>query len=519
MEGLTAVAALAATIVGFAAFTLADHGGEHRPSGQHPRSVHAAKAPTVARGGRPSPRQPSHASAPAPVASPLHGRPIAVSITTGHPGPVVPSGFVGLSFEAAAIPRIATLARTGVLARLLRSLGPSSLRFGGISADEGTAFSPDGSVPRWASIAISDRDLAGLAALVRSIDWSVLLTVNLGHYDPGEAAAEVAAARALLGARLAGVEIGNEPDRFHAEGLRAASWNFPRYEQQFDAYRSAIAQVAPAVAFAAPDASSGLPVLPWVRQSVQLHPALITDHYYPLTACGNTPTVSELLSPVTRADENAMLASLAAIQRTSAIPLRIDETNNISCKGQPGVSNTFAAALWALDYICRAMAAGLDGLNFHDLLNRPTAYSPLVESGRSLQANPEWYALVLAHRLEGATPLQATVQGEPDLTAAAFRRPNGSVQLVLVNFHSPDSSPLRVQVRLPGAFADATILRLTAPSQDATSGVQLGGDELTPSGSWSPRAPLPAAYDATGSPELALAGDSAALVTLAPSVR
>jgi hypothetical protein len=74
----------------------------------------------------------------------------------------------------------------------------------------------------------------------------------------------------------------------------------------------------------------------------------------------------------------------------SATPLRIDETNNISGKGQPGVSNTFASALWAADYIARAMAAGVRGLDFHDLIDRPGAYSPLVASNNGLHANPEW---------------------------------------------------------------------------------------------------------------------------------
>ena len=41
----------------------------------------------------------------------------------------------------------------------------------------------------------------------------------------------------------------------------------------------------------------------------------------------------------------------------------MDETNDVSCEGEPGVSNAFASALWALDYTARAMTTGVAGVN------------------------------------------------------------------------------------------------------------------------------------------------------------
>ena len=211
-----------------------------------------------------------------------------------------------------------------------------------------------------------------------------------------------------------------------------------------------------------------------------------------------------------------MLRSLDAIQRSSAIPLRIDETNNVSCKGQPGVSNTFASALWATDYIARAMAAGVGGLDFHDLIDRPGAYSPLVASNNGLHANPEWYALVLAQRLAGSEAFRTTVRGAPNLNATGFLSAGGVVQIVLVNFDPTGSTPLLVRLRVPGRFARGTILRLTAPSAQATSQVKLGGREVTASGSWSARLPLPGIYQRRGSLAVSVPASSAALVTLTP---
>jgi hypothetical protein len=388
------------------------------------------------------------------------------------------------------------------------------LRIGGVSADTRVAWSPQGTLPDWARGAISRGDLTGIARLARETGWRVLLTVNLGHYEPAAAAAEAAAARALLGAHLAGIEIGNEPDRFPLKGLRSSGWSFSAYRRELEAYRAAIGRAAAGVPVAGPDVSSGERVLPWLRAAAALRPDLLTDHYYPLSACGSTPLLSELLSPVARRDEGSMLSSLRAIQAASALPLYIDETNNISCKGQPGVSNTFASALWAVDYTARAMAAGVRGLYFHDLLSMPGAYSPLVGTTDQLRANPEWYALLLTRHLQGAKPLQATVSGTPNLTARAFLSHGGTVRLALVNFESPRVTPLLVRLNVPGRFTGGTILRLTAPSPDATSHVLLGGHEVNASGALPARLAQSAVYQSAGSLSLTLPPSSAALVTL-----
>jgi hypothetical protein len=196
--------------------------------------------------------------------------------------------------------------------------------------------------------------------------------------------------------------------------------------------------------------------------------------------------------------------------------VQIDETNNISCKGQPGVSDSFAAALWAADYTARAMATGMRGLDFHDLLDRPGAYSPLIASKGRLHANPEWYALLLTSGLQGARPLHTTVHGAAELSARTFLDPGGLPRLLLVNFEPSGARALRVQLHLAGRYAGGNILRLTAPSPYATSRVRLGGREVTPSGTWSARLPLPGVYQRGGTLSLALPSSSAALVTLTP---
>ena len=462
----------------------------------------------------------------APVQPPA-GLTVSVSVDPEEPiGPVVPGDFLGLSFEGASLPPIAAYANTGDLVNLLRSLGPGIMRFGGISSDRNTAWLQEGIAPAWAQTTIVPRDLAGVASVAAATGWRVLLTVNLGHYEPAAAAREAHVAQALLGRRLAGIAIGNEPDRYVADGLRPAGWSLADYLTEAAAYRAAIAAAAPGVPIVGPDSSTGGTSLSWVTATASAErPALLTDHYYPLSSCGSyKPKLGELLSPVTRANETAMLRRLAAIASASALPLRLDESNDISCRGEPGVSNAFVSALWAVDYVARAMASGLSGINFHDLIAEPSAYSPLAAgdaqqlASGALHAEPEWYALLLARRLLGDRPVQAQLTAsDPDLTAGAFLSPSGDLHIALVNFASPEAQRLLVRLRVAPSFGAGTVLRLTAPGPGATSGITLGGRGVSPTGTWSPSAALPRVSGEPGSLELYMPPGSAALVTLQPT--
>jgi hypothetical protein len=480
-----------------------------------------------------SPSRAADAHAPRPRSNAKHPkhappRPPSASVSIDPQavvGPVVPADFLGLSFEAASLPTIAGYAGGGDLVNLMRSLGPGVMRFGGISVDTEAAWAPEGAAPTWAHTAITPQDLQGIAALARATGWRVLLGVSFGHYEPAAAAQEAQSAQSLLGASLEGISIGNEPDRYVPDELRSSPWSFADYLTEANAYRAAIAAAAPGAPIASPDASSAQAVLAWVSEvAAAEHPALLTAHYYPLTKCERyAPKLSDLLSPVTRANESAILDGLSAVGLSSRIPLRLDETNNVSCRGQPGVSDVFASALWAVDYIARAMASGIAGLNFHDLIAEPETYSPLVAGGAqelesgALHANPEWYSLLLSHSLLGDEPVRASVAGGSDtLTAGAFASAGGSLHLVLVDFAPSGSRQLLVHLRLPPSFASGTILRLTAPGLSAKTGVTLGESAVGPEGTWSPVAALPQVSGRPGALALEMPAGSAALVTLNP---
>ena len=438
--------------------------------------------------------RPTSRAAPASVGA----RPVAITIDPFAPGPPVPARFLGLSFEAAAIDEISRYGGRGDLVEMLRSLGPGVLRFGGITSDENVAWTdPETPRPAWATSVIGPAQMQALGALARRSDWQVLLTVGLAHYEPAAAAREVAAAHAALGPYLAAVEIGNEPNAYASHGFRELPWVAQGYEEEVSAYRAAIGALTPGVAIAGPDVSGSGAFPEWGgAEALSQAPALLTGHHYPL-GCAQTPppTIEALLSPAGRRREEQSLATYVAVSRAQGIPVRIDEAGSVSCGGVPGISDTFASALWATGYITQAMAAGTAGINLQGNPANCVGYTPVCAPDPSdlaqgvLRAQPDWYALLLTRSLPGDRPLPTSIAGEgtPDLVAASFAAPDHSLTVVLVNDEPPGTLPLALRLGLGVSMGPAQVLRLTAASPSATGGVLLAGRAVAPGRSW--RAP------------------------------
>ncbi|HEY2632962.1 MAG TPA: hypothetical protein VGI26_11370, partial [Solirubrobacteraceae bacterium] len=261
---------------------------------------------------------------------------VSIAINREAPGHPVPERFLGLSFEAAALQKLAHDGHRGDLVTLLRSLGPGMLRFGGVTADESVAWS-DSQTPRpaWASSTIGPSDMSALGVLAKRSNWQVLLTVGLAHYEPQAAAREVAAAHRALGPYLAAVEIGNEPNAYGNHGFRELPWIAQGYEEQVSDYREAIDTLTPNIPVAGPDVS-GSGIFPeWgSEEALAQTPALLTGHHYPL-GCAQTPapSIETLLSSATRGLAARSLTTYLQVANTNGMPLRIDETNTVSCGG------------------------------------------------------------------------------------------------------------------------------------------------------------------------------------------
>jgi hypothetical protein len=456
------------------------------------------------------------------------GGPVGVSVDAHHPHRPIPGEFLGLSFELSSVGQIAEYSRRGDLPGLLRSLGPGVLRFGGASADTRVAWT-DRVTPRpeWASAVLDAGELRELRELAERSGWPIVLTIGLAHYDPVAAAREAAAAKAALGRWLVAIELGNEPDSYPRHGFRPAAWSFSGYRTQVAAYRRAISTAAPGIPLEGPDVSGSSAFGSWGRrEAIEVRPMLLTGHHYPLGCHSRVaPSIPRLLSARIRRLEGVSLHRYMSVSHASAIGVRIDETNSVSCGGRAGISNTFAAALWAVDYIARSMAAGVSGINFQGNPANCLGYTPVcaptaarLRAG-SLSAQPEWYALLLASRLIGDRPVHTTLT-RPTLAnvdVTTLIAPDGGLRFVIVDDDPPGARDASVALHVGRGFAGAAVMPLTAPSPAASSGVELGGEAVRSDGSWRESRRLPHRPNHAGVITLTVSPSSAALATVARS--
>ncbi|HEX3909962.1 MAG TPA: hypothetical protein VHW67_04585 [Solirubrobacteraceae bacterium] len=423
---------------------------------------------------------------------------LTVSLDTAHPGATIPADFLGLSFEMSSLPQMARYADRGNLVTLLRSLGTGVLRFGGVSADTRIAWT-DSRTPRpsWASGVVDADDFRQLASLAAESGWHIVLTLGIVHFEPQAAAREAAAAKAALGPWLQAFELGNEPNSYALHDMRTEPWGVEQYDQQVAAYREAIGALAPGVPVWGPDVSGSSAFGTWgPGEVVAQQPAMLTGHHYPL-GCEQknpVPSITSLLSQPIRRKEIGSIQRYVRISQSANLPFRLDETNSVSCGGVAGISDTFASALWAAGFLPQVMSDGAAGVNMHGNVSRCTGYSPLCAAGAEelatgeLQAQPEWYSLLMVGRLIGDRPLPTRVVRSPrsvNLQVRGFRAPDGRIDLVIANDEPLGKRGAVVRVRVGSGYVAGSTLALTGASLKATDGTELGGVEVAPDGSWS----------------------------------
>jgi hypothetical protein len=322
--------------------------------------------------------------------------------------------------------------------------------------------------------------------------------------------------------------VGNEPDAYAQHGLRPLPWTYAQYSAEVSRYRHAIAHAAHGVRLAGPGVSGSKIFSTWGRgEASSQRPALLTGHHYPL-GCHQVPppSIERLLSLETRKLEGLSLDRFMSISRSSSIRFRMDELGSVSCGGTAGISNTFASTLWATGYIVQAMAKGLAGVNFQGNPANCFGYSPLCApsarrlSAGVLDAQPGWYALLLARKLIGARPLATKLisPAQPNMIVRSFRAGSGELRVVVVNDEPPGSPAAALHLRVGRRYPKAAVLALTAPSPVATSGVRLGGRAVARDGSWHEPSQTPLIPRRGGMLSLTVAPSSAVLLAM-PAAR
>jgi hypothetical protein len=472
---------------------------------------------------------------------------VAVAGTTmlevGSPAssPPVPSGFVGIStifsgFEDSA--GGAPSAIDPVFVQLLKNLAPGQrpvIRIGGDSTDWTWWPVAHMKQPGGIRFVLDKNWLAVARALAQAADARLILGVNFEANSRKVAAVE---ARALINgigsSSVAALELGNEPELYDVFGWyhtksgvkvlgRPLGWDQAKYLHDY----ASVAGALPHVPLAGP--SVGGPA--WIAQLPQfLHDerrvSLATIHAYPLKVCSASAhvTIPELLAAQSSAGLAAELAPAVNAAHRQRVPLRLDEMNAVSCGGQQGVSDTFATALWSVDFLFQLAKIGVSGVNINSVpgsINSPFSFLDGGNRPWTATVRPLYYGMQLFADAAPAGSQLLSVHGRTgtNLRTWATRATDGTLRVVLIN--DDITHPANVALTLPGASGarPASVELLRAPHIGSTSGVTLGGQRYAASTTTGTLVGTPTSTQLTpahGKYRLQVPQATAALLTLAP---
>jgi hypothetical protein len=440
------------------------------------------------------------------------------------PGARVPENFIGLSYETYQLtdPSFFSIENTGLIAQF-RALTPNGvLRLGGNTSDIGywkpTPNSPrptinvrdtgGGEPTSQLAFSITPEAIHNLRAFLDATGWTCIYGINLGTNTPARAAEEAAVVSSTLGDKLQYFQIGNEPDLFSTHLRDKATWSADLYMDEWLAEANAIRSAVPTARFGLPD-TAGNPdwyttiVTRLLALSNPPNIAALSHHYY----IGGPPsspdmTIEHILSPNPHVLQLAGNIRTAAARLTAAsmsgeahktIPYRMTEGNTCYRGGKPGVSDVFAASLWAADYLLSLASNGYAGVHLHggdgkavgnslggrlpgddivlaqhgDPAKHPHPYyTPIAHIGDQYLLEPVAYGILFAGHFAGATmfPLDFN-PGSVNATAYAATLPTGQRIVAIINKDATRS----LNIDLAGYSLGHT---LTAPALDSTQ-VQL----------------------------------------------
>jgi len=466
--------------------------------------------------------------------------PITIAVDAGHPGPIVPVDFAGLSFERGPLLPGGNAGVSGNLfnpgnssmVTLFRNLGLGNLKIGGGTVEQ---LIPAGT----GSDGFTGID--NLFAFAATAGVKVIYTfrmISVGKPTVGDLKAVHAQAAGYIWSHyrdtVASFAIGNEPD-WHAyhtypgrpldpaiyeEVAGVPGSAYPSYLTQWRSLADAIADAAPGALFSGPDlgAYTNSTYTPnpntgisWTerfardeRDSGRI--AEITQHYYVGDAPGQT-TAQQAISNMLSAEwvtGTAIGTQPTAITYTpyswlyeknlapvvaAGLRYRLTESNDYLV-GVPGASNAYASALWALDHLHWFAAHGAAGVSFHNRQWLPTAtIVPDPANPGAYTINPKGYG-IKAFTLGSAgqvKPVQIQNPDDINLTAYCIGGAGEDYVTIINKTHGTDAADAAVTIVPPGPGVQAVeVMTLVSgqPGDARGTNATLGGATITGDTSW-----------------------------------
>ncbi|HEV2730172.1 MAG TPA: hypothetical protein VGV15_09075 [Terriglobales bacterium] len=369
-------------------------------------------------------------------------KPVALIVPYEATGPHVPIDFVGLSYEVQQLadPSFFSVQNSGLIRKFKALCSTGVLRLGGNTSEfaywKPKPDSPEPEHPQVREVvgepkahyyAVTVEAVKNLAEFLRAAGWNCIYGIGMGTNTPARASEEAVSVAKALGDRLQYFQIGNEADLFDRHLRDPKTWSAKVYLSEWLTLARAIIHRVPSAKFGMPDVASNVLWLSeiadqWSSIQSPPHVTTLTHHYY-FGGPATNPDVNipNLLKPATmqKVQNTANIATAAA----SKIGARVRMTEGNTCYrgGKPGVSDVFAAALWASDYALLLASNGYSGVNLHGGTGKSVANSVggSLPGDALLQANGETPGQIAMHPHPFYTPI-ATFGSEYTLEPVAY---------------------------------------------------------------------------------------------------
>lgn len=444
---------------------------------------------------------------------------VTLSIPSAATGPRVPADFIGLSYEVEQLadPSFFSAANAG-LVRAFQAVAPRGvLRLGGNTSEFGwwksTPASPEPTHPPIREVegepkaqyyAVTPQAVRNLAGFLQATGWSCLYGIGMGTNTPERAAAEAEFAARTLGTSLLCFQIGNEADLFGRHLRDPQTWSVKTYLAEWLKMAEAISARVPGAQFGLPDVANSIAWLTEIATewgTLENPPRVINlthHHYFGGPATNPDVNIPNLLKPATMAKVQATADAANAAAAKMGVRPRMTEGNTCYRGGKPGVSDVFAAALWAADYSLLLASNGYSGVNLHGgtgmviasglggflpgdqllkdrgatpeqiALHPHPFYTPIASIGTEYVLQPVAYGLKFAGAFAGGTMFdggftQKLQAAGVNATAYAARLHDGAMAIVILNKDTEKDLALRLE------FGGVRIAHFSMESLEATA--------------------------------------------------
>jgi hypothetical protein len=207
-------------------------------------------------------------------------------------------------------------------------------------------------------------------------------------------------------------------------------------------------------------------------------------HAYPLNRCRfPKPPVARWRRQLLAAPGTLPVARLTRLVRDVRrhnIAVRLSELNSSTCGGAPGVSDTFASALWGADVLFGMAQAGVAGVNLHSWSG--AWYSPIDFSGGQARVRPLLYGMLFFDRAvqNGARLLDVKQRRSDPVKVWATRDAGKTIRVAVINKDLRHAHAVRL--KLPRGLGAGKLERLIAHTAASRSGVTFAGQSFESGG-------------------------------------